>query len=283
MASKVAIVTGSNKGIGFGIVRGLCKRFQGNVYLTSRNEQRGKTAVRKLKEESLHPNYHKLDVTKKESLEVFRDYIQKQYGGIDVLINNAAIAFRKDSTMPAIVQAERTLFVNYFSLLSTCEILFPLLRKGARVINVSSNLGHLSQIPSSTLRNKLKDKNLTVEELSDLMTQYVDATRQGAQLLKWGKSSYAVSKVGVVALTRIQQRMLHDRDIKVNAVHPGYVATDMTAHAGPLTIDEGAQPALYLALDAPDSVRGEYVWSDNTVVDWEASEMPKHVKQNPVE
>lgn len=55
----------------------------------------------------------------------------------------------------------------------------------------------------------------------------------------------------------------------MNAVHPGYVDTDMSSHKGPLSIDEGARAPLWLALDAPDTVRGEYVWCDSKIVSWD--------------
>ncbi|KPJ14621.1 Carbonyl reductase [NADPH] 1 [Papilio machaon] len=269
MASKVAVVTGGNKGIGFAIVRGLCKRFEGDVYLTSRDEERGKKAVSELNKEGLSPLYHQLDITVKESVEVFRDYIKQKYGGIDVLVNNAAIAFKVNAKESVAVQAAETLRVNYFSVLTTCEVLFPILRNGARVVNVSSSAGHLSHIKSESLRNRLKDPKLTIPELSELMNQYIDDAKQGIHSDKWGNSSYVVSKVGLTALTKIQQRELNDRDIKVNAVHPGYVDTDMTSHKGRLSIDEGAVAPLFLALDAPDSVRGQYVWCDKRIVDWD--------------
>lgn len=211
MSSKVAIVTGSNKGIGFAIVRGICKRFEGVVYLTSRDVKRGEQAVEDLKKEGLNPNYHQLDITDTKSVEAFRDYIKEKYGGIDILVNNAAIAFKNNATEPVAVQAEQTLFVNYFSTLSTCDILFPILRNGARVVNVSSSAGHLRNIPSKKLRERLQDPALTIEELSDLMRQYVEAAKQGTQAAEWGNSSYAVSKVGLTALTKIQQRLFGDR------------------------------------------------------------------------
>ncbi|KAJ8717967.1 hypothetical protein PYW07_005897 [Mythimna separata] len=270
MVSKVAVVTGSNKGIGFAIVRGLCKRYDGIVYLTSRDVERGKKAVADLEKEGLNPKYHQLDITNKQSLEVFRDYIKNTYGGIDILVNNAAIAFKHDATEPASVQAKETLFVNYFSLVSTCETLFPVLNNGARVINLSSSCGQLGLIPSQSLRDQLKDEKLTVPELSKLMQQYVEAAKQGTHEPEWGNSSYVVSKVAVSALSVIQQRELNDRDIKVNAVHPGYVDTDMTSHKGPLTIDQGASAPLYLALDAPDTIKGKFVWHNSKLVDWDA-------------
>ncbi|KAL0810199.1 hypothetical protein ABMA28_010983 [Loxostege sticticalis] len=269
MSGKVAIVTGSNKGIGYAIVRGLCKKFDGLVYLTSRDVERGKKAVADLEKEGLHPCFHQLDITDNKSIETFRDFIKEKHGGIDILVNNAAIAFTADAPEPAGVQAEQTIAVNYFAVLNTCEKLFPLIRNGGRVVNISSVVGHLRNIPSVELKNRFKDPNLTIPELSELMRQYIEAAKQGTHAPEWGNSSYAVSKVGLTALTMIQQRMLNDRDIKVNAVHPGYVDTDMTSHKGPLSIDEGAVAPLFLALEADDSVKGQYVWRDKQIISWD--------------
>ncbi|CAG9569838.1 unnamed protein product [Danaus chrysippus] len=266
MCTKVAVVTGANKGIGFGIVRGLCRRFDGVVYLTSRNEKLGKNAVDDLKREGFHPKYHQLDITVPRSVKAFRDYLKEKYFGIDILVNNAGITMSY-SPVPMSVKAEKTIFVNYFSFLSTCNILFPLLRHGARVINLSSSWGHLSRIPNKKLAERFQDPNLTVSDLSELMSQYVIAVKHG-NYSDWGNSAYVVSKVGVTALTRIHQRMLNDRDINVNAVNPGCVKTDMTSHEGFMSIDEGAEAPLFLALDAPDNIKGEYVWYDKRVVDW---------------
>uniref|UniRef100_A0A0B7AQJ4 Uncharacterized protein n=1 Tax=Arion vulgaris TaxID=1028688 RepID=A0A0B7AQJ4_9EUPU len=95
MAQKVAVVTGSNKGIGFAIVRALCKQYDGDVFLTSRDEGRGKAAVKELEKEGLHPKYFLLDINNRKNVEELRDFLQKNYNGLDVLINNAGIAFRK--------------------------------------------------------------------------------------------------------------------------------------------------------------------------------------------
>ena len=71
----VAVVTGSNKGIGLGVVQELCRQYQGEVYLTSRDEARGREAVASLNREGLHPHYHVLDIEDEESVLKLRDYI----------------------------------------------------------------------------------------------------------------------------------------------------------------------------------------------------------------
>ena len=100
----VAVVTGSNKGIGFGIVRALCKQFSGDVYLTSRDEGRGQAAVAELNKEGLQPKFHVLDIGNEETVTKFRDFIKEKHGGIDVLVNNAGIAFKQAATEPFGVQ-----------------------------------------------------------------------------------------------------------------------------------------------------------------------------------
>ena len=94
----VAVVTGSNKGIGLGIVRALCKQFKGDVYLTSRDEARGKAAVAELNKEGLMPKFHVLDIGKEETIVRLRDFIKERHGGIDILVNNAGIAFKGSAT-----------------------------------------------------------------------------------------------------------------------------------------------------------------------------------------
>ena len=92
----VAVVTGSNKGIGLGIVRSLCKKFEGDVILTSRNEEKGKDAVKLLKSEGLYPKFHLLDICSEKSVINLRDFLKQNYGGIDILVNNAGVALTDD-------------------------------------------------------------------------------------------------------------------------------------------------------------------------------------------
>ena len=80
--AKVAIVTGSNKGIGLAIVRRMCKEFGGDVILTARDESRGKTAVSLLEGEGLQPMFHQLDINSRDSIAALKGFIDKKYGGI---------------------------------------------------------------------------------------------------------------------------------------------------------------------------------------------------------
>ncbi len=106
------------------------------------------------------------------------------------------------------------------------------------------------------------------------MTGFVESAKDGSYAEKGYQSScYGMSKVGLSALTRIQQAELDedaDSDLVVNHVHPGYVDTDMTSHRGPLTVDEGARASVFAAtLPARTDVKGKLIWCDCSLQDWE--------------
>lgn len=269
---RVAVVTGGNKGIGFAIVKALCEQFNGIVYLTARDVTRGQNAVKQLEDQGLTPKFHQLDVTNENSISVFRDYLQKTYGGLDVLVNNAAIAFKMDATEPFSVQAEETVGVNYFALRKVCSLLYPLLKPHARIVHVSSSSGKLSLIPSESLRKQFSNSDLTEEELDNIMNKFVNAAKDKNLGNDWPNSAYVVSKVGVSALARVHQKMFNSdtrEDLVVNAVHPGYVDTDMTSHKGTLTPDQGAEAPVFAALLPENTdIKGKYIWYDKSLVEW---------------
>jgi len=281
LTMPVAIVTGANKGIGFGIVRGLCKKFQGDVYLTSRDEARGLAAVDELKKEGLNPKFHILDLGNEDTIVKLREFMKETYDGIDVLVNNAGIAFKNAATEPFGEQATVTLATNYWANKRACEILFPILKPGARVVNMSSSAGFLGHIGARSgdkdkaeeLKKKLSSTSLTVPELDGLMRNFVETANAGTHgSYGWPNSTYVVSKIGWSALSRIQQRQMEQdprQDIVINHVHPGYVDTDMTSHKGILSIDRGAESGVFASLLPPNTdIRGAYIWHDCQIVDW---------------
>jgi NAD(P)-dependent dehydrogenase (short-subunit alcohol dehydrogenase family) len=147
MSRRVAVVTGANKGIGFAIVKNLCGHpFDGDVILASRDESRGLAAVKALNGLGFKPIYHQLDIDDNESINTLKQYLMDNYQGLDVLVNNAAIAYKTDSTAPVEEQADNTLKTNFFSTRNVCQKLFPILRSHARVVNVSSSAGMLRNV-----------------------------------------------------------------------------------------------------------------------------------------
>nr|XP_024219471.1 carbonyl reductase [NADPH] 3-like [Halyomorpha halys] len=183
----------------------------------------------------------------------------------------------QEATEPFGQQAAVTLRVNFFDLINVCSNLFPLLRPHARVVNISSAAGFLQHVPGDQLKKKLGDPNLTLNDLTSLMKEFVSAAKAGTHVeAGWPNTfycPYSVSKVGVSALTRIQQReFLEDarEDIVVNHIHPGYVATDMTNHLGPLTVEQGSDAVTFAALlpAGTTSPKGDFIWHDRQIIDW---------------
>jgi len=276
MTRRVAVVTGSNKGIGFAIIRGLCKEFDGDVYLTSRDIERGKQAVEALKTEGLTPLFHQLDITDAASVQRLRDFLLEKYGGLDVLVNNAAIAFKGDATESFAVQASVTLRTNYFAVKDSCEVLFPILRAGARVVNVSSFVSTFGWNKcSANLQGRLRNIG-SISELDEIMNEFISAAESDTCEGKgWPKSAYAISKVAVSMLTELQQKEFDAdttrQDVIVNSGDPGFVDTDMTSHKGKKTIDDGADTLLYLATLPPNmsEPKGQFA-SERKIVVWNA-------------
>lgn len=271
MSQNVAVVTGSNKGIGLAIVKLLCQRYDGVVYLTSRDEKRGRDAVEELKKLGLHPEYHQLDVTDRESVIKFRDHIKNKHGGLDILINNAAMA---NSVINKGYQEDKNIIeINYKGVLTVQELIFPLIRNNGRVLNISSDCGHLSNIRNKYWIDRLSRKDLKVDDINEFVEWFLESSKNGTfnteDIVDNGSvAAYRVSKVALCALTIIQQRELEDRNISVNSMHPGFVRTDMTFGVGMFTADEAAETPVYLVLDAPQSLKGAYVWYDRRVLDW---------------
>ncbi|KAF4526252.1 hypothetical protein B566_EDAN001937 [Ephemera danica] len=294
MNEQVAVVTGANRGIGFAIVQGLCEiQFRGRVYLTSRDPGRGQAALTALNKLGLKPSYHQLDVTDEASVTRFRDFIETIHGGIDVLVNNAAINSREDSKLSFAARAELTMQTNFEGVVRVSEALWPLLREGARVVNISSTAGHLSRIcglepHASAIRTQLASRALDREDLLRLMRQFTQAAQQNLHFKKgWPNSPYAVSKVGVTALTGVMQRELDaaERDVIVNCVHPGFVKTELSRQSGYLTPQQGARLPVQLCLLPRETTapRGQFVWCDGSILDWAGGRTPRNPRPKPYE
>ncbi|KAH9634742.1 hypothetical protein HF086_017525 [Spodoptera exigua] len=265
---KVAVVTGANKGLGYCIVKKLCDKYNGKVYLTSRDEHRGRKACDELKKMGLNPFFHQLDVSNKESVNNFVKHIRQENEEVEILINNAAILFLKDAPEPKNFQAEQTISINFTALVDFTEAILPFMKNGGKIVNITSSSGHLCRIPSEELRNKFQSENLTVEELKTLVNSYVEDVQQDKEIVKgWGDSPYVVSKVAVNAYTFILHRRLAPKGITVNCVHPGYVMSDMTRGGGSITPDDAANVPVELALIPCGA--GLYVWHNGKAVTWD--------------
>ena len=178
---KVSVVTGANKGIRFAVVRGLCKQVGGTVILTARNEERGLEAVKKLKEEGLTATFGQLDITDVASVERFVEIIKTKYSGIDILCNNAGIAYKVASTAPLIKKAEKTIATNFVGTINITNSLIPLVNSGGRICQVSSMCGILNRsFPDACniKRQELLDPNLNEAKLLTIMDEYITAVKK---------------------------------------------------------------------------------------------------------
>ncbi len=198
-----------------------------------------------------------------------------RYGGLDILVNNAAFAFKKDATEPFAVQAEETVKVNYWSTKNVCAYLFPLLRQGARVVNVSSMAGWLREMldDDAEVKKILSRDDLTAEQVDQVMKDFVASAKAGTHKEKgWLDNTYAASKIGLSALSVTQQKQFdqdRSKDIVVNHVHPGAVQTGMSSGRGTRTTDQGAEAPLFAARLPPNTeIRGQYLHEDCTVYPW---------------
>ena len=273
MHPKVAIVTGSNKGIGFGLVKELCKIYKGHVFLTSRNEDRGMRALDNLRSQGLNPQYHQLDIDDPESVKEMKDNLKDKYGGVDVLINNAAIAFKPRHNVPFSEQAKLTVRTNFFSTLNVCGEMLEIMKPGGRVVNISSSLGHKALKESSEkLQKTFTSEDLTMAQLHKQMCKFVELAQEGRHLEEgFPEHAYSVSKLGLTAATDIlsKNENLVKKNILINCCCPGWINTDMGGPRATKTVDHAIVNSLFLALlpQGDSFPQGKY-FNQGKLTDW---------------
>ncbi|KAK1407436.1 hypothetical protein QVD17_39052 [Tagetes erecta] len=284
---RCAVVTGGNKGIGFEICRQLALNGI-EVVLTARNESRGVEAVKKLNGLGIqNVVFHQLDITDSKSVENLVKFVDSRFKKLDILVNNAAeigivyvdnqkfkdggafmhVSDDNKDDLTGILEepydlGERCLNINYYGTKRVTYALVPLLQlsKSPRVVNVSSNYGDLHWFHSEELKQELHDiENLNEERIDEIIQCFLrDFKAAKLQENGWPMtcSAYKVSKATLNAYTRLMARKF--QNILINAVHPGYVVTNMTSHTGILTAEEGAKGPVMAALLPDDGPSGAY-------------------------
>ena len=219
---KVVLITGANKGIGFEVARQMGKAGW-TVLAAARSEELGTQAAAKLQAEGLEAQFMHIDLDAPESALVTAKSIRKQFGKLDLLINNAGIASQGDGPPSKVdLQALRkTMNTNFIGAVAVTQAMLPLLQAAgkAQIINVSSELGSISE------QTNPEWKYAPVKVLA-----------------------YCASKAALNMLTVQLAYEFRDGSIAVNSVNPGYTATDLNGNSGPQTVSEGAAEIVRVAL-----------------------------------
>jgi NAD(P)-dependent dehydrogenase (short-subunit alcohol dehydrogenase family) len=238
---KVALISGANKGIGLETARQLGK--QGiTVLLGARDLARGEAAAEQLKKEGVDVRAVKFDVVNAADIKAAADLVEKEFGKLDILINNAGVMFEpiggnNSSTVSEKVLRD-TFETNFFSSVAVTNAFLPLLKKSdaGRIVNVSSILGSLS----------------------------LHAT-EGSPIYEAKALAYDSSKAALNSYTVHLAHELKGTGIKVNSAHPGWVKTDLGTDAAPMDVVDGAKTEVELATLGPDGPTGGFFHMGETI------------------
>lgn len=235
--TRTALVSGANRGIGFEIVRQLA-RLGVLAVIGARDTNEGVAAADKLKPEGLDVPVVALDVDSEGSAANAVAEVKRIYGRLDILVNNAAILIDEPGGFKASLfdlkadTLRRTMETNLLGPVRLIQAAAPLMREQeyGRIVNISSGAGQLSDMGS-------------------------------------GYPAYRMSKSALNALTRIAAAELSGGNVKVNAMCPGWVRTDMGGPTADRSPEEGADTALWLATLADDGPTGGF-FRDRKPIPW---------------
>jgi NAD(P)-dependent dehydrogenase (short-subunit alcohol dehydrogenase family) len=231
---KIALITGANKGIGLETARQLAQ--QNIVVLVgARDIKKGEAAAKQLRGEELEAQAIEIDVTKTESIQKAAAQVERKFGRLDILINNAGVMLDDPNKKVSELSLDiwrRTFETNLFGLIATTQAFLPLLRKSkaGRVVNLSSILGSITYHATP-----------------------------GSPVYDFKAAAYDVSKAAVNSYTVHLAYELKDSKIKVNAAHPGWVKTEMGGEGATMEIVDGAKTSVALATIGEDGPNGAYL------------------------
>jgi NAD(P)-dependent dehydrogenase (short-subunit alcohol dehydrogenase family) len=227
---KVALVTGASRGIGRATALRLARDCQ-HVILTARDLNTVDEAAARLGREGFSASAHQLDVTDDDSVRAAAAHVERCFGHLDVLVNNAGVLPEATNPEPAeVVDASMfraTFDTNLFGSVAVLEAFLPLLRKSpaGRIVNVTTTMGSLT-------------------DQTDPASPYYGVV----------VPAYQASKAALNNVTIALAKALADTSIKVTSVCPGYVQTELTPAnrtQAPLTPAEAAE-VLHRAATLPD-------------------------------
>lgn len=237
---KIALITGANKGIGLETARQLGK--QGiTVLLGARDLKKGEAAASELRAEGIDARALEIDVSQPASVRKSVERVERDFGRLDILINNAGVMLDDDKKKVSEQTLEawrKTFDTNLFGLIDTTQAFLPLLRKSSagRIVNLSSILGSITY--HATPGSPVYDSKMP---------------------------AYNVSKSAVNAYTVQLAYELKDSKIKVNAAHPGWVKTEMGGEGATMETTDGAKTSVALATLGENGPNGTYVHMGDTL------------------
>ena len=208
------------------------------VLAGARDEARGLAAERTLRDAGADARFVPLDVTDAKSVRQAAEWIDQEYGRLDILINNAAIARGQLPSATDLDEMREVYETNVFGVIMVTNAMLPLLRRAqaARIVNVSSEVGSITSMtdPASPL------------------------AQMPAGL------AYPSSKSALNMITAMYAKELRDTPIKVNAANPGYTKTDLNRNSGFRSVAEGAEASVHLATldaDGPSGILWGHLWT----------------------
>jgi NAD(P)-dependent dehydrogenase (short-subunit alcohol dehydrogenase family) len=237
--TKIAVITGANRGLGFATARRLGQSGV-HVIVGARTLASGEHAADRLRREELDCEALHIDIDSPASVRGAAELVEQQHGRIDILINNAGIlpeATASNIDRPLDLRMFRETFeTNVFGTISVTKAFLPLLRRSAsgRIVNISSTMGSLT-------------------DQADPSSAYYGLV----------VPAYQMSKAALNGLTIALSKALTDTSIKVNSVCPGWVQTDLggpeNRAAAPTTANDAAQIVVEMASIPDDGPTGQFV------------------------
>jgi NAD(P)-dependent dehydrogenase (short-subunit alcohol dehydrogenase family) len=231
---KVALITGANKGIGLETARQLGK-LGVTILVGARDLARGEAAAEGLRGAGVDALAIKLDVVNEADRLAAAKFVEKEFGRLDILINNAGVMLDRRTgnatTMTPIAMLHETFETNFFAVVALTQTLLPLIRKSeaGRIVNLSSILASLT----------------------------LHATK-GSPIYDAKTFAYDASKAALNSFTIHLAHELRGTKIKVNSAHPGWVKTDLGGSAAPMDAATGAVTEVQLATLPADGPTGGF-------------------------
>jgi NAD(P)-dependent dehydrogenase (short-subunit alcohol dehydrogenase family) len=247
---RIALITGANQGVGLQVAKELVASGL-TVLAGSRNAERGEAAVREIGPGAIALQ---LDVTDRVSIAEAAERIRKEFGRLDLLINNAAISNTRKGrlSLPEYAKISRpsnasldevraVWETNVFGVLAVYQAMLPLLRESldARIVNVSSGVGSLAE----------------------------NANPAHPYHAMFGPV-YPASKAALNAMTLAMMIELESTGIKVNLVSPAFTRTNLNGYAGTESVEDGSREVVRVALLGPNGPTGTFTRWENVTIQW---------------